>query len=544
MTPNFSSSFLAPHDSRLWPLAAPGYWAAIPLVAIPPGYASAIWPPAGIALAACLAFGIQIWPGILLGAAIANLGVIGTTVPVALAIGAGNAAEAALAALLIQRLVGLRHRFERPAAVWKFAAIAFGSALVAATNGVATLALAGQVPWAEFGRHWLTWWLGDATGIIIVAPLLLCWSEPGNGRTAGEKRVEYQLFAALLLLCGVLIVATRYANEAVQTLAYLMIPMVTWAAARLDQRAVTAASFAISAVAVMDMLDGAAAMFSPLALNESLLLLQLFVSAVALTGLTLSALAGEVSRVNARLEDSQVALERQVKERTEQLERTLLQQLLLAKRMVKIREEERKRLAADLHDGAAQDVTSLGVSLDLIRAERRSKSPKWLEERVDEALAITKRAGKSLREVISGLRLPGLEGVALPAALHRHAAEFEARTGILVNIDSVPARDTLPLKVKDALLRIFLEALANVAKHADAKSVRVTLQTGARVTRLAVQDDGRGFDPVQEERLDAQSGSGLQIMRERALALGGELTVRSACGTGTRIECAVATGSR
>jgi two-component system, NarL family, sensor histidine kinase FusK len=558
MTPNPAVTSPASTDSRLWPLAAPVYWAAIPLVAfayasvaaislalaIPPGYASAVWPPAGIALAACLAFGGAIWPGILLGAAIANLGVIGTSVPVALAIGAGNAAEAALAGMLIQRFIGLRHRFEQPAAVWKFAVIAFGSALVAATNGVATLALAGQVPWAEFGKHWLTWWLGDATGIIIVAPLLLCWSEPGNGRTAGERRAEYQLFAALLLLCGVLVFAVKYAHEAVQTLAYLMIPMVTWAAARLDQRAVTAASFAISAVAVIDMLDGAAAMFSPLALNESLLLLQLFVSAVALTGLTLSAFAGEVARMNARLEDSHAQLQHRVKERTDQLERTLAQQLLLAKRMVNIRDEERKHLAADLHDGAAQDVTSLGVSLDLIRAGRRSKSPKWLDERVDEALAIAKRAGQALREVISGLRLPGLEGVALASALHRHAAEFEARTGILVNVDSVPSRDTLPQKVKDALLRIFLESLANVAKHADARAVRVTLQAGSRVTRLAVEDDGCGFDPALADQPDAQPGAGLLIMRERALALGGDLRVRSAPGAGTCIECTVATGAR
>jgi two-component system NarL family sensor kinase len=285
-------------------------------------------------------------------------------------------------------------------------------------------------------------------------------------------------------------------------------------------------------------------MFSPLALNESLLLLQLFVSAVALAGLTLSAIAGEVVRVNARLEDSHRQLEQRVAERTAQLERLLAQQLLLAKRMVKIREEERKRLAADLHDGAAQDVTSLGVSLDLIRVERRAKSANWLEERLGEALAIAKRAGKSLREVIGGLRLPGLEGVALTTALHRHAAEFEARTGILVNIDSVPARDTLPLKVKDALLRIFLEALANVAKHADAKSVRVTLHTGARATHLTVEDDGHGFDPGQADWTDGQPGAGLQIMRERALALGGELRVRSAPGAGTRIECAVAAGVR
>jgi len=552
MNSTFGPAALSSSESRLWPLAPPVIWAAIPLVAIayagvaaislalaiPPGYASAIWPPAGIALAAWLAFGGAIWPGILLGAVIANLGVIGTPVPVAFAIGVGNTAEAIVAGLLIRRFVGIRHRFEQPAAVWRFALIAFGASLIAATNGVTTLALSGQISWAEYGRHWLTWWLGDATGIIIVAPLLLCWSDTGNGRTAEDRRVEFQLFAALLMLCGVLVYAVTYAKESVQTLAYLMIPMVTWAAARLDQRAVTAASFSISAIAVLDMLDGAATMFAPLAINESLLLLQLFVSAVALTGLTLSALAGEVARMNARLGEAHAELQRREHERSDQLDRTLAYQLLLAKRMVKIRDEERNRLSADLHDGVAQDLTSVAVSLDLIRIERRSKSAQWLDERLDEVLNITRRAGKSLREVIGGLRKPALEGIALTTALNQYAREFEARTGILVNIDSQPSRDTLPPKVKEALLRICLEALANVAKHANAKSVRVTLQAGARKARLTVEDDGRGFDPEQARRIDSQSGSGLLIMRERATALGGDFQLHSKPGAGTRVECA------
>ncbi len=279
-------------------------------VAISPGYASALWPPAGIALAAWLAYGGRIWPGILLGAAIANLGVGGTTVPVAFAIGAGNAAEAALAGLLIRRFIALEHRFEQPAAVWRFAAIAFGASAFAATNGALTLALAGQVPWADFAVHWLTWWLGDATGIIIITPLLLCWSAPASVRSAGERRIEVQLFGALLALCGAFAWAVRLPADTVQTLAYLMIPLVTWAAARLDQRAVTAASFAISAVAVVDMLDGTASLFSPLSLNASLLLLQLFVSAVAVTGLILSAYAGELERVKARLDAAGAELER------------------------------------------------------------------------------------------------------------------------------------------------------------------------------------------------------------------------------------------
>src|SRR5258706_8026754 len=309
--------------SPLWALSQVKLWIAISLVAltyasvaalclavaIPPGYASALWPPAGIALVAWLAYGGRIWPGILLGALLANLGVSGTTLPVALAIGAGNAAEAALAGMLIRHFMALEHRFEQPAAVWRFAAIAFGASMVAATCGVTTLALAGQVPWADFGMHWLTWWLGDATGIVIVAPLLLCWSAPAGARTAVERRAEYQLFVALLALCGGFALAIRLPADIVQTLAYLMIPLVTWAAARLDQRAVTAASFAISAVAVIDMLDGSASLVSPLSLNASLLLLQLFVSAVALTGLTLSAFAGEIERVKARLDAARAELE-------------------------------------------------------------------------------------------------------------------------------------------------------------------------------------------------------------------------------------------
>jgi len=537
----------------LWPLSSRANWIALPLVAaayfaaagislalaIPPGYASAVWPPAGIALAAWLAFGGRIWPGIMLGAALANLGVMGTPVWVALAIGAGNAAEAALAGLLIRHYVGLRHRFETVAAVWKFAAIALGAAMLAASNGVLTLALAGQIPWNEFGAHWITWWLGDATGMIIVAPLLLCWSEPANPTSAAEKRTEYQLFTALLVLCAVCIWAVRFSADTVQKLAYMMIPLVTWAAARLDQRAVTAASFAICVVAIFDMLDGAASMFTLMPLNESLLLLQLFVSAVALTGLTLSALSGEVVRANARLEDAQKELEREMQERTAQLDRTLAHQLLLAKRMVKIRDEERARLAADLHDGVAQDLTSLGVSLDLIRLERSAKGAQWCDERVGEALAIAQRAGKTLREIIDGRLLPGLEGVALTSALHRHVAEFESRTGIVVNVNSVPGRDLLPLKVKDGLLRICLEALANVANHADAKAVRVTLQTDERRTRLVVEDDGCGFEPAMVARQHGSTGAGLLIMRERAIAIDAALRVRSAPGSGTSIECVI-----
>lgn len=546
MAANPESEAIAVRDLRLWPIGAAAYLVAIPLVAlayagaasislalaIPPGYASSVWPPAGIALAAWLAFGPRIWPGILLGATLANLGVAGTPPAVALAIGLGNTAEAVVAGFLLYHYGALRHRFESPGTVWLFAAVAFGAALVAATSGVATLALAGQVPWDEFGRHWLTWWLGDASGLIIVAPLLLAWSEPG-GRSHSEQRIERRLFTVLLLMVGAIFLALHLPAETVQRLAYLMIPLVTWAAARLDQKAVTAASFAISAVAILDMLDGSATLFTRVPSNESLVLLQLVVSAVALSGLTLSAFAAESARANRLLAEARADLERRVVERTAELRRALTEQRQLAQRIAQVRDEERARLSADLHDGAAQELSALGVTLEAIRAGHAQRDAGWLEARVGEAHRSAQRAGTALRALIAGLRLPGLEGAWLGESLRRLAAEFEERTGILVSVQSTPGRELLPLRVKEVLLRIFQEALANAARHADAHSIRVTLESASGCTRFAVEDDGQGFDPAAPV---AGAGSGLQIMRERAAAVGAELRVRSAPGTGTRIE--------
>ena len=497
------------------------------LLAIPPGYASPIWPPAGIALAALLALGTAALPGIFIGAAAANIGVMGTAPVVALAIGAGNAVEALVAGLLIHRFVGSRDWFESPGGVARFVAIAFAASVVAASNGVLTLALAGQVPWVEFFTHWTTWWLGDATGIVIVAPLLLCWREPSGERARGRHKAEYALFVALLLLCAAMIrLDNRAVQDAVQTVAYLMIPLVTWAATRLDRRAVTVASFAISAIAVVDVLDGRAAPFASLALNESLLLMQLFVSMVATTGLTLAAFSGEIARANLRA----AAGEQQA---------CTARLAALARRMVQVRDDERRHLAAELHDGLAQHLTGLNVSLDIVRVRAADSRDSWMLERIDEASSLTKRASQCIRDVMVGLRPPDANSAPLSSILRRHAAAFETRTGILVSVNAPLAPLRVASDVKDALSRICLEALNNVSKHADADSVRVTLQTTAGCVELEVEDDGVGFDATHAVPEDDRSRLGLRIMEERALSVGGSFRAVSTPGAGTAIEVVV-----
>src|SRR5438876_618668 len=135
--------------------------------------ATAVWPPTGLALAALLVRGYRVWPSILLGAFLVNVttaGSVGTSIGIAM----GNTLEAILGAYLVKRFANGLRTLDRPQDIFKFALLAgVGSITASATVGVTSLALAGFASWSNYTSLWLTWWLGDAAGALIVAPLLL-----------------------------------------------------------------------------------------------------------------------------------------------------------------------------------------------------------------------------------------------------------------------------------------------------------------------------------------------------------------------------------
>src|SRR5712692_2026573 len=137
--------------------------------------ATAVWPQTGIALAAFLLLGYRVWPGILLGAFLANVTTEGT-IATSLGIAVGNTLEGFVGAYLVNRFAGGRHVFDRPQDVLRFAVLAgMVSTAVSATIGVTSLALGGVARWTDYGPIWLTWWMGDAGGALVVAPLLILW---------------------------------------------------------------------------------------------------------------------------------------------------------------------------------------------------------------------------------------------------------------------------------------------------------------------------------------------------------------------------------
>lgn len=232
-------------------------------------------------------------------------------------------------------------------------------------------------------------------------------------------------------------------------------------------------------------------------------------------------------------------LEKRMTESAAELDQASGEVKRLSARLMQIQDEERRALAAELHDIVGQDLSAVNAELALLRSQLPPGAPADASERLANASTLVRRSVDAVRSVMAQLRPPGLEELGLPAALRWHAAAFEARTGV---VPAVSADETLPRplpEVEDALLRIYLEALTNVSKHAKAGKVRVALEARGDEILMSVTDDGRGFDMTRTARRDEKSGWGLMIMYERALSIGAELRVDSTPGGGTRIEVLV-----
>ncbi|HYQ94547.1 MAG TPA: MASE1 domain-containing protein, partial [Burkholderiales bacterium] len=303
-------------------LLAAVYFAAAKLsllLAIPPGYATAVWPPSGIALAATLALGNRVWPGVWVGAALVNLTVESSWLASAL-IGTGNTLEALAGATLIRRFIGVPYRFERGEDVVKFIALSALSATVAATIGVMPLVFGHTLSSSQILANWWTWWQGDASGIAVVAPLVLSWSARDTDASPPSRKLEAAFFALLLL--AVMAAVFGYANQTAVPYQwpFVILLFTIWAAFRFDQRGVTTTIAAVSAIVVAFTVQKRGP-FALASLGESLLLMLGFISIVVTTGLVLSAALRERGRVAEELRRKRDELESRVRERTLQLER-------------------------------------------------------------------------------------------------------------------------------------------------------------------------------------------------------------------------------
>jgi signal transduction histidine kinase len=205
----------------------------------------------------------------------------------------------------------------------------------------------------------------------------------------------------------------------------------------------------------------------------------------------------------------------------------------LAKQVVYAQEEERRRLSRELHDEAGQALTALKLSLELLRADPPSDG-EVLNQNLQEAIALTESTMECVRLLAHGLRPPALDTLGLDLALKAYCADFAHRTQLVIKYRGCDARGLSDV-MNICLYRVLQEALTNVAKHARASRVRVSLKCGAKHVRLTVTDDGCGMDLVEVPKPMQWSGIGLLGMRERLELLEGYLELQPAPSHGLRL---------
>jgi integral membrane sensor domain MASE1 len=291
-------------------------------LALPPEQkATAVWLPSGIALVALLLLGYRLWPGVWLGAFLANFWdffgpsnqfSLTAHLMVSGGIALGSTLQPLLGTFLLHHMgMDQQNLLKRAGNVFRFVGVGLVMCLVAATIGVTTLYLAGFVPLAGYYSNWWTWWLGDTIGVLTVTPLVLAWRKPLELAWGVREVAEAGLLLVMLLVVGLWVfggwelwgIDTRF-------LGYLTVPLLVWTAFRFGRQGATLALVVVMGIAVWGTAQG----YGPFVLgtrNESLLLLQTFMGVLAVTTLILAGVLAERKRTEDERARLMVAIEQE-----------------------------------------------------------------------------------------------------------------------------------------------------------------------------------------------------------------------------------------
>ena len=484
--------------------------------------ATAVWPPTGIALAAFLLLGTRVWPGVFIGAFLVNLTTSGSVLSSA-GIAVGNTLEGLLAAYLVERYANGRHAFDRLGDVLRFAVLAaLVSPIVSATFGVTSLCLTGFAQWSEFAPIWLTWWLGDAGGALVVAPLLIVWGN--DPRLAVDDRGRALELAALALALAFTLLLVfggvpPFAGKSYPT-TFLAFPVLVWVAFRFGPRIAAVALFILSGAAIWSTLHGLGP-FASAPPNEGLLLLQAFMGVAAVMTLALAAAEDELRRAEAR----------------------------------KIAERD-EFIAVAAHE-LKTPITSLRLAVQLLRRQAERRAAVDNEKLRASLLTIesqSQRLGRLVTELLETVRLRAgrmvldtrqADIVDVVAKAVRDAQATTSRHKIVL---SAPAR----LRARIDALR-FLQVVSNLLDNAikfspDGARIYVELSSSKHgPVRLAVRDHGIGIAPEERSHIferfyqsrpsdqRAGLGLGLYVSRQIVELHGGSIEAEFPEDGGTRI---------
>jgi hypothetical protein len=210
----------------------------------------------------------------------------------------------------------------------------------------------------------------------------------------------------------------------------------------------------------------------------------------------------------------------------------------LSAQLVETEEGERRRLARELHDKLGQQLTALGLNLNILEQGLPPKQGLAQRKRIADMLLLMEEMTEQVRDIMADLRPPVLDDYGLSAALRWYGAIFDKRSGIACVLKGTDI-PRLPAPVEIALFRVVQEALNNVARHSRASRVEIRSTLEGDRLSLVVCDNGRGFPEANEANMPDTLKLGLISMGERVASVGGTIAVTSASGAGTIVSVEV-----
>jgi signal transduction histidine kinase len=468
---------------------------------------TAIWPPAGLGIAALYLWGLRWWPGIFLGECLVNADLLlgHAPLPVGSLAGQqlGNMAEVIVGAWLLRRLIGSRATLDRATQVSGLIVAVGIATAISATAGTLSMLAGDVIASSEAPTFWRTWWLGDTTGAVVVLPLVLTWL--GNTRAAWRRMrtVEGVLLLASVIPLSIVAVTSS------APLTYLIFPPLIWAAFRFGPPAVTLA-VAINAGLTVGITADRVGKFFQQPITDRTLNTQLYVLVSALTALFLSAVVSERERSAAELAQAR-------------------------RREADLARAERLRFARDLHDSVSQALFSSALhtraaqkALEQIAGGRLYPA---LRDSLGAIAEVTRNAQREMRRFIFEWGPEGVHNGLVSALAQDVSALMESRD-LVVDVQTPTAPLPLSTATQTQLYGIVREALSNVVKHSGAGAASVRLEVNTSRVLMEIVDDGRGFDPTRRR----PGHYGLDSMQSRAREIDAALEIRSEPGDGTLVR--------
>ncbi len=486
------------------------------------GIATTVWPPTGIALASLVMGGTRLWPAVTAAAFVANA-TTGIPLWTAAVIAAGNTLEAVIAATALKR-AGFDRRLQRIGDVLLLVGVAaLGSTAISAGIGLGAARLAHLSAAGQPARFFGVWWVGDALGDLLIAPLILVFAGQRRPSVAPLRWLEIAALGAAAVVAGFTVFRHQMAWDMVKGLGrgtYLLAPVLIWAAIRFEQRGVTMTLLLLCAIGV----SGAMSRTSVIdggTLHDRLLFIQGYATVTAASMLILAAaLAERRAAIRARDEFISIA-SHELKTPLTALKLRLGSALRVTRRLLE-------------GDGAAGQVEKL--SRALVAADGTTDR---LDALVDDLLDVSRLTAGRL-----ALRIEPVDACALLRDLAGRLREQAAEVGSTV--DWVLPEAIVGMWDRGRIEQVLTNLLSNAIKYGMGKPIRVGVDASGEWVRLWVEDGGLGIAPADQQRIfraferlaSAQRvgglGLGLYIGQQIAEAHGGTLMVDSRPGRGSR----------